>query len=124
MCNFLPLLLCLGLLAILPAVAYAHGSNVFESAEESKHDAGQHVHATAHAGHASDGSTDELEELHEEIEHLEERLIAHDQRIRITDILGGIGYIVGVTGAAYYYFGARRKHTRENTPQSVSPSSV
>ena len=123
--NFLPSLLCVASLAILPAVAYAHGSNVFESETEtpsergavfesetekpSEHGAGQHVHAATHTGHAADASAEEFEELHDEIAHLEERLIAHDQRVRMTDIVGGIGYIVGITGAAYYYLGSRRK---------------
>jgi hypothetical protein len=107
--SFLPLLLCLGLSAVLPGAAYAHGSNVFESAEESDHHAAQHTHAAAHAGDVADAPDDEFEELHEQIDHLEERLNAHDERVRMTDILGGIGYIVGISGAAYYYLGSRRK---------------
>ena len=103
--NFLPFLLYLALLAILPTVAYAHGSNVFESDKPLENVTGQHTHT----GHAADATTDEFEELHDEIAHLEERLIAHDQRVRMTDIVGGIGYIVGITGAAYYYLGGRKR---------------
>jgi nickel transport protein len=54
-------------------------------------------------------SADQFERLHAEIVRLEQQLNAYEDRMRITDILGGIGYIVGITGAAYYYLGARRK---------------
>ncbi len=54
-------------------------------------------------------SSDQLELLHAKIDHLEEQLMAYEDRLRVTDVLGGIGYIVGITGAAYYYFGSRRK---------------
>jgi nickel transport protein len=104
--SFLPLLLCLGLSAISSAAAHGHGSNVFESAETPDQATSQHSHSAAHA---SGDSGDEFEELHEQIEHLEERLNAHDERVRMSDILGGIGYIVGISGVAYYYFGARRR---------------
>ena len=54
-------------------------------------------------------SADQIEQLHAEIVRLEQQLNAYENRLRITDILAGIGYIVGITGAAYYYLGARRK---------------
>ena len=46
-----------------------------------------------------------LNSLRAEIVRLEEQLMAYEDRLRLTDILGGIGYIVGITGAAYYYLG-------------------
>lgn len=54
-------------------------------------------------------SAEQLDALRAEIVRLEEQLNAYEDRIRMTDILGAIGYIVGITGAAYYYFGSRRK---------------
>jgi nickel transport protein len=54
-------------------------------------------------------SSDQLDSLRAEIVRLEEQLNAYEDRIRMTDIVGGIGYIVGITGAAYYYVGSRRK---------------
>lgn len=54
-------------------------------------------------------SADQLAGLRAEIVRLEEQLNAHENHIRMTDILGGIGYIAGISGAAYYYFGVRRK---------------
>jgi hypothetical protein len=113
---------------LLPAlscsIACAHGSNVLEPAEASGRHTGQHAHVAAHAGGGADASADEFEELHEQIEELQDRLTAHDERVRVTDIVGGIGYIVGITGAAYYYLGARRRHAGGNGKQSLPPSSV
>jgi nickel transport protein len=51
----------------------------------------------------------ELAILRAEVGRLEEQLHAYEDRLRLTDILGGIGYIAGLTGAAYYYLGVRRK---------------
>jgi hypothetical protein len=30
-------------------------------------------------------------------------------RLRVRDVLGGIGWLVGLAGIAYYYLGVRRK---------------
>lgn len=103
------LLVCLEMLALLPAVAFAHGSNVFDSG----HETGTHTHAAAHADHATGDAIAEFDELHEQIEQLEARLIAHDERVRMTDIVGGIGYIVGIAGVAYYCLGSRRSKQRK-----------
>ena len=100
--NFLSLMVCLAVSAFLPAIVFAHGSNVYES--EHSHSAG-----TTHEDHKFGSSGDEFEELHEQIEELHQQLAAHDERVRLTDVLGGVGYIAGITGAAYYYFGGRRK---------------
>jgi nickel transport protein len=96
-------------LALWPVPACAHGSSVFESADSSKGHAEHHGATKAHGERPADAVPEKLEELHDEIDHLAEQLSAHDERIRITDIIGGIGYIVGITGAVYYYLGARRR---------------
>jgi nickel transport protein len=54
----------------------------------------------------------QLHALRAEITRLEEQLTTYEERTRWSDILGGIGYIVGISGAAYYYLGSRRKSTR------------
>lgn len=69
-------------------------------------------HTAAPARPADVLSTDQFDRLHAEIVRLEEQIRAYEDHIRITDVLGGIGYIVGITGAAYYYLGARRKRPR------------
>jgi len=58
---------------------------------------------------AEESAHEHLEEIHDEIVQLREQLDAYEHRARLTDILGGIGYIAGITGVAYYYLGARRK---------------
>jgi len=103
--SFLSLMVCLTVSAFLPAAVFAHGSNVFESG----HSTNSHSAGTTHEDHKFGSSGDEFEELHEQIEELHQQLAAHDERVRLTDVLGGVGYIAGITGAAYYYFGGRRK---------------
>ncbi len=105
--SFSYVLVGLAVSALLPAMVFAHGSNIYEPG---------HSHspkAATHEGHEFGSSGDEFEELHEQIEELHEQLEAHDERVRLTDVIGGIGYIVGITGAAYYYLGARRKKAVE-----------
>ena len=104
--NLLPLSICLAGLVILSGKAYGHGSNVFESGEAG------HTHAVTRSDHATEAGGDAFEELHHRMDHLEDMIIAHDQRIRMADIIGGLGYIVGITGIAYYYLGVRRNRER------------
>jgi hypothetical protein len=106
--RLLSVLLYLVVLAVWPAVAFAHGSNVLESGHETV----APLHAASTADHALESDTAEFDELHEQIEQLEKRLIAHDERVRMTDIVGGIGYIVGIAGVTYYYLGSRRNKLR------------
>lgn len=40
---------------------------------------------------------------------LREQLEAHDSRVRLQDVLGGIGYIVGLAGLGLWWYGARRQ---------------
>jgi nickel transport protein len=51
----------------------------------------------------------QVEALRAEIDLLREQVIACQQRTRVRDVLGGLGWIVGLTGIAYYYLGVRRK---------------
>jgi nickel transport protein len=45
-----------------------------------------------------------LEDIHGEVDLLQEKLNEYEQRIRFRDILGGIGFIVGFVGLAYGYY--------------------
>ncbi|MEM2145689.1 MAG: carboxypeptidase-like regulatory domain-containing protein, partial [Candidatus Jordarchaeaceae archaeon] len=60
--------------------------------------------------HSHLSSDDQFEMLRAEIARLSEQLQRYEDRVRMTDIIGGIGYIVGLTGAAYYYLGSRRRN--------------
>jgi nickel transport protein len=42
--------------------------------------------------------------IHDDVDALQEQLDRYEQRIRFRDILGGIGFIVGLSGAAYGYY--------------------
>jgi nickel transport protein len=43
-----------------------------------------------------------------QIRPLREQLVAAEDRIRLQDILGGIGYIIGLTGLALWWRSRRR----------------
>jgi hypothetical protein len=104
----------------MPAIVLAHGSNVLDPAHSSDHDASHHSAASSHDDHPHGTLAEEVEELHDDIDNLQDQLRAHDERIRLTDIVGGIGYIVGITGVAYYYLGSRRQRNRDGA-QPTSP---
>lgn len=46
-----------------------------------------------------------------QIRPLREQLEGYEEKIRLHDILGGIGYIIGLMGLGYF-LGARRKHNK------------
>ena len=55
---------------------------------------------------------------------LREQLADYESRIRLHDVLAGIGYIVGITGLASYFLGWRRCPAGDRsaeTPQTVRP---
>ena len=56
----------------------------------------------------------ELEALEKQIVQLRRDLAARDDSTRLRDVLGGIGYILGLMGLAFYFLGARRK--KESSP--------
>jgi nickel transport protein len=51
------------------------------------------------------GDQDPLEGIRQELSDLREQLW-------LRDVLGGLGYIVGITGVAFYFLGVRRKRSR------------
>ena len=44
-----------------------------------------------------------------QVGQLAEKLEAYEARQRLHDILGGVGYIVGITGVVFYFMAARKK---------------
>lgn len=50
-----------------------------------------------------------LEAIHNRLIRLQQRLDEYEQKIRLRDVLGGIGYIVGIAGIAFYFLGVRRR---------------
>ncbi|MGD0383857.1 MAG: hypothetical protein ABSA77_10065 [Thermoguttaceae bacterium] len=71
------------------------------------------THTESDREHTHDSAL--LAEIHADVDALQEQLNEYEHRIRFRDILGGIGFIVGLAGAAYgyYYRGLLR-----NKPQS------
>jgi nickel transport protein len=55
-----------------------------------------------------------LKEIHTDVDALQDQLDQYEHRLRFRDILGGIGFIVGLAGAAYgyYYRGLLRNKTQ------------
>jgi nickel transport protein len=51
----------------------------------------------------------QVEQLREQIVALQEELAACKSRVLVRDALGGIGWIVGLAGIAYYYLGVRKR---------------
>jgi nickel transport protein len=61
----------------------------------------------------------ELEAIRQQIVALRADLAARDEKARWHDVLGGIGYILGFSGVAFYFAGLRRKsgaHAGAPTP--------
>jgi nickel transport protein len=52
-----------------------------------------------------------VEAVNQQIVALRKQLDRYEQRTRLRDVLGGIGYIVGIAGVAFYFLGIRRKQS-------------
>jgi len=61
----------------------------------------------------------ELESIRSQLVEVRRDLAAHEDATRLRDILGGIGYILGLMGLAFYFLGVRRKSPR--SPDSLRP---
>ena len=53
-----------------------------------------------------------VEALTRQIVQLRKQLDDYEQKTRWRDVLGGIGYILGLMGVAFYFLGVRRKEKR------------
>jgi len=59
--------------------------------------------------HASPPEAGQQNDLFKQIVALREQLDSHEKRIRLQDVLGGVGYILGVAGIALYFLAARKR---------------
>lgn len=50
----------------------------------------------------------EIQALSRQVVELREQLAQYDAQVRFRDLLGGLGYILGLTGAAFFVLGAKR----------------
>ena len=82
----------------------------------------EHVEKAAAAAPAEDrGAARQKEDLDAEIAAVGRQIAAlrrdldkYKSELRMQDILGGIGYILGVMGLVYYFLGVRRKEKRRS----------
>lgn len=56
------------------------------------------------------------EAVGDQVRPLERKLAEYQQKTRLSDVLGGIGYILGITGVLFYFLGARRKKSEPRAP--------
>lgn len=99
--------------AELPAVLQAMGSPPGRSPREAP--SVTHRSAAKPSAQAADEPLGEqLRALHAQIVQLRKQIDAYEQKIRLHDILGGLGVILGVTGVTFYFLGVR---CREKTMQ-------
>jgi len=54
----------------------------------------------------------EIDRLRVQIRKHREEIGRYEDRVRLHDILGGVGYILGVAGIAFYFLGVRRRERR------------
>jgi nickel transport protein len=77
---------------------------------------------SAHS-HVPNSDSALLSEIHADVDALQEQLNEYEHRLRFRDILGGIGFIVGIAGAAYgyYYLGLcnKRKGEKGNMEKTI-----
>jgi nickel transport protein len=75
-----------------------------------------HVFAAVDADDTAAATLDSrgLEAVHAQLVELRKQLNQHEQSLRLRDILGGIGYIVGIAGVAFYFLGIRRKRLKSS----------
>ncbi len=50
----------------------------------------------------------EIAELRKQVQALRQQLFHYEQKVRWHDVLGGIGYILGLSGAAFYFLAGKR----------------
>ena len=65
----------------------------------------------------------EIAAVGKQIAALRKDLDKYKNQLRLQDILGGIGYILGIMGLAFYFLGVRRKEKRSEAADSPSERS-
>lgn len=58
------------------------------------------------------GESASLQAVVHELVHLGERLDRYERKVWLRDVLGGIGYILGIGGVAFFFLGARRQQPK------------
>jgi len=62
----------------------------------------------------------EIEAVAKQVAALRRDLDKYHNELRLQDILGGLGYILGVMGLAFYFLGVRRKESKERRSAGTS----
>lgn len=82
--------------------------NVASAAHSHPHDDG-HTHDDGHShGDELGGPAGEDEELHRQIIALRRDIEKLRDKLRWQDIIGGVGYILGIMGIVFYFLGSRQ----------------
>jgi len=102
-----------------PQDEHAHSSHDGHSHAGHSHPHGEHSHHPPSAEPATSkntgaGPSGELRALRADVAALQEQLTRYENRTRLRDVLGGIGYILGLAGIAFYFLGTRRKAAAES----------
>jgi len=86
------------------------------------HPQDEHPHAHIEHSHHPPSSepSEELRALRADVAALQEQLTRYENRTRLRDVLGGIGYILGLAGIAFYFLGVRRKQAAEGADREAS----
>jgi nickel transport protein len=89
--------------ADLPSRAHPHSSQPAHSDDESNPQHSPEQPADAATADAKLHNI-MLTQIHADIDALQEQLNNYEHRLRFRDILGGIGFIIGIVGVAYGYY--------------------
>ena len=63
-------------------------------------------------GHGGEYTVRATELLGDPLEDIRQKLDDLREQLWLRDVLGGLGYIVGITGIAFYFLGVRRKESK------------
>jgi len=59
-----------------------------------------------------------------QVRPLREALEAYEEKVRLRDVLGGIGYILGIMGITFYFLGRRRRGQNDQIPSPNDQSNA
>lgn len=82
----------------------SHSSEVAHSHSHSQ----SHPHSHSDLSHDHESEEDRLDAIDKQLQALRRDIDQYQTRLRIQDILGGIGYILGLAGLAYYLSASRK----------------
>ena len=98
---------------ILPVFSTSTSGDLCETSPEASsiNDGGQSVSLVKTEELIAKTLSKQVRPLREQIERLEEK-------IRLRDIMGGIGYIFGITGVVFYFLGVRKAEKTKGSTES------